>query len=279
MKKSTLILIILLSIFGTPALSQQYLSRQIDYANNLFESRLYYEAITEFKRLLFFDKNSIYDYDVNFKIGQSYKKGAKFDEAIKFFFIAAAKARTSHEAYNAKIEIIRTNILRKTTARALALLSELEKNEEYKSQIHEINYWRGWSYMFANDWERASQAFRKVPYAIELKMLCDSVENAKYSVTFAKVISYILPGSGQFYTEDYLSGLMSLSWNILWGYLTINSFAEERVFDGLVIGNLLWFRFYRGNYQNAEKYTEQKNIEIANKALRNLQYNYQGIKP
>ena len=97
--------------------------------------------------------------------------------------------------------------------------------------------------------------------------------------SFSKLLAYILPGAGQFYTGEYLSGAMSLSWNILFGYLTINSFVEERVFDGFAIGTLLWMRFYRGNYQNAERFAENKNIEIANNKLKYIQQNYQGLKP
>ena len=133
--------------------------------------------------------------------------------------------------------------------------------------------------MLSDDWSNASICFEQIDSMHQLKILSDSVVEEKYSVTFAKVISYILPGSGQFYTGNYLSGLMSLGWNILTGYLTINSFIEDRVFDGIVIGNLLWLRFYNGNVQNAEKFAKEKNIEIANEALRYLKNNYEGNKP
>jgi TM2 domain-containing membrane protein YozV len=133
--------------------------------------------------------------------------------------------------------------------------------------------------MFADDWKSASESFAKINSYHELKLLCDRVEKEKVSVTFAKVISYILPGAGQFYTGHYLSGTMSLGYSVLFGYLTINAFIEDRVFDGAAIGALLWLRFYRGNVQNAEEFAEEKNIVAANKALRYLQNNYQGNKP
>jgi len=38
-------------------------------------------------------------------------------------------------------------------------------------------------------------------------------------------------------------------------------------------------RFYRGNFQNAEEFALQKNLEMSNKALNYLQYQYQGLKP
>jgi hypothetical protein len=76
-----------------------------------------------------------------------------------------------------------------------------------------------------------------------------------------------------------VSGLISIGWNVLWGYLTINAFSEDRIFDGLAIGSLLWWRFFSGNLHNAEKFALQKNLTITNSALRFLQNKYSGDKP
>jgi len=89
----------------------------------------------------------------------------------------------------------------------------------------------------------------------------------------------IIPGAGQFYTGEYVSGLLSLGWNVLWGYLTIKSFVDDRIFDGIMVGSLLWLRFYNGNTYNAEKFAEEKNLLISNKALLFLQHGYEGEKP
>jgi hypothetical protein len=88
-----------------------------------------------------------------------------------------------------------------------------------------------------------------------------------------------VPGSGQIYVGEYLSGLLSFGWNVLWGYLTINAFIEERIFDGFAVGNFLWLRFYSGNIHNAGKFADEKNLEITNRALGYLQFRYKGEKP
>jgi hypothetical protein len=240
---------------------------------------LYFDAVTEYKRLLFFDKFYGYDNYANFRIGMCYKYGGKYDIAITYFRKAELAAQTVDETYSSKIQIVRCNILRRSVDNALNLLEELGKDSRFTSKREDIIYWRGWTYMLADDWERASQTFLQLDYQHPLKKLSNQVENAKYSITFARVISYILPGSGQFYSGNYLSGLMSLGWNIILGYLTINAFVEDRVFDGLVIGNLLWLRFYKGNYENAEKFAVAENIKIANDAYRFLKNDFMGDKP
>jgi hypothetical protein len=205
--------------------------------------------------------------------------GAKYVEALKYFTHAEILAESPEEKYSAEIEIVKVNILSGRMTWALKLINELEKNIEFTTKKNELNYWRGWAYIFKDDWEKASESFGLIFPDHELKKLADDIVEKKYSVNFARISSIILPGSGQIYTGNYLSGLISLGWNALWGYLTINSFMEERYFDGIMTGNFLWLRFYYGNIQNAEKFAIKKNLEICNNALEYLQNVYKGEKP
>ncbi|MCX6175645.1 MAG: hypothetical protein NTZ27_12905 [Ignavibacteriales bacterium] len=272
-------IIFFLSTFLFTVKAQDHLSIQFDYANNLFNSKQYYDAITEYKRLQFFDSTKTFNYESNYKIGECYKAGAKYDEEIKYFSFAELSARNDDEYCDSKTQIIRTNILRRTTDRALQLCDELEKDQRFSEKSDQINYWRGWTYIFADNWEAAAKSFAKINSNHELKILAERTDKAKVSVTFAKVISYILPGAGAIYSGKFLSGLMSLGWNLLSGYWTVSSFIEDRVFDGVVVAELVWLRFYRGAIQNAEEFALEKNLEISNKSLRYLQNEYKGVKP
>ncbi|KUO61042.1 hypothetical protein APF79_12870 [bacterium BRH_c32] len=268
------ILLIAPSIFA-----QSELIIQKEYADNLFNSGQLFDAISEYKRLQFFDTEGKYRFYSNMKIGEAYKGGGRFDDAVTYFANAERTAPNDSLFFDAAVNVIRTNILRRTNDNAHQLLDKLEKDLRFNDRMNEINYWRGWNYIFEDKWLIASLVFEKIEKNHPLALISKQTDKNKYSVNFAKVISYILPGFGQFYTGNYLSGLMSIGWVGLTGYWTINSFVEKRVFDGLVIGNLLFLRFYRGNYQNAEQFTIEKNIEVSNKSLINLQNNYQGIKP
>ena len=259
--------------------AQSAFQNQFDFAKQLYDNENFFEAITELKRLLFFDETEEYNYEANNLIGLSYKQGAKFSDAIRYLTLAEINAKTTEELFQRRIEIIRINILRRTTGRALKLLDSLEADNRFKDRTDEINYWRGWSYIFADEWEKASFEFAKIDTVQTLSKLAKQVDDDMYSVTFAKTISYIIPGAGQIYTGEYISGLLSLGWNVLFGYLTVKSFIDERIFDAIVIANFLWLRFYRGNLQNAENFAGEKNLNISNKALNYLQYEYDGLKP
>ena len=272
--------IIFIAIFFVSTLfSQNSFDEQFNLAKKLYNDENYFDTVTELKRLLFFNSNSEYIYKAYEIIGKSYKQGAKFSDAIRYFTLAEINAQSVDEIYNSRIEIIRVNILRRTKGRALKLLDSLEADIRFSDKIDEINYWRGWAFIFADDWENAAVIFAGIDSTIELTVLAKKVDDDLYSVSFAKTISYIIPGAGQIYTGEYISGLLSLGWNVLWGYLTIKSFIDERIFDGIVIANFLWLRFYRGNLQNAEKFAREKNLIISNKAMNYLQFEFKGLKP
>ena len=259
-------------------LAQNSFEHQFNFANELYAKGKYFDAVTELKRLLFFDVTGKFSYEANKIIGLSYKQGAKFSDAIHYFSLAELNADSEEEVYKARIEAIKINILRRTTERALALLDELRNDKRYSDKSDEINYWTGWAYIFSDKWEKASISFSAIVPGHGLALLCDSLADDLYNPTLAKTLS-LIPGAGQFYTGEYISGLISIGWNVLWGYLTINAFMEDRIFDGLVIGTLLWWRFYSGNIQNAEKFAIEKNLEKTNDALQYLKNNYDGEKP
>lgn len=257
----------------------QNLDHQYEYANNLFQSENFFDAITEYKRLLFFAKSDEYNFNSYYNIGLAYKYGTKYDDALKYFKLSELSASCDSLLIESQLQAIRVNILRRTTDNAFQLLEKLQSNYKGEIDSNTILYWRGWAYIMADDWQNSSIEFNKINKEHPLKKLSDEIEEDKYSVTFATLISYILPGSGQIYTGNYISGVLSLGWNVLWGSLTIHAFVTDRVLEGLLMGGLLWARFYRGNTQNAQKFAIEKNIEISNKGYRFLKYNYRGIKP
>lgn len=272
-------IILVFFIITCSSFAQDSLQAQFNFAKSLYDSENYFDAVTEAKRLLFFDAEAKYYFDANLLIGLSYKAGAKLNEAIRYFTLAEINSKNDDQFYQAKILSARINILRRSNEQAERILNSLLANPSYENNHKEIKYWLGWNFMFANQWQKAYKTFSENNLDTALANICQSVVNDSYNENFAKYSSYLIPGFGQFYTGEYISGLLSLGWNVLFGYLTINSFIEERVFDGIMIANFLWMRFYSGNTQNAEKFAKEKNIGIINNALDRIQYDFKGKKP
>lgn len=259
--------------------SQDKFENQFMYAKKLYDDESYFDAVTEFKRLLLFDSIGTYSYTANYYIALSYKAGGFFSESIRHFTLAELSSHSVEEVYSCRLETIKLNILRRSTDRANRLLDELSSDARFVDKIEELNYWRGWSLIFSDDWKAAETHFSKIDPEHRLALFSKAVHDSLYNVNFAKIISYIIPGAGQIYLGEYLSGSLSLGWNVLFGYLTVNAFVKDRIFDGFAVANFLWLRFYNGNIYNAEKFAKRKNNEITNRALDFLQYEYTGQKP
>lgn len=260
-------------------LEQNDFEQQYQYAKSLYNKENFYDAITEFKRLLFFDTMNNYAFEANMLIARCYKAGGKYSDAVFYFKSAERFAKKRQVKDSIKIEIVKVNILRHTTEQAFKLLDEAGRDSTSTINKSDFDYWRGWAYIFEDDWENAASCFGRIDKLHPLKILSEKVENEKYSVTLAKLFSVFFPGAGQFYTGNYVSGIMSLGWNFLWGFISVNSFVENRIFDGVMTANFLWLRFYLGSVNNAEKFAVGKNLEITNSTLKYLQNNYNGEKP
>ncbi len=258
---------------------QSVLQNQYEFAYRLYCDEKYFDAITEFKRLQFFDSLKQYAVEANKLIAQCYKQGGKFSEAITYFSLAELDCSNIDSLFNIKIEIIKINLLRKTNYRAFDLLNTLDTDSCFSNKKKQIIYWKGWAYIFNDEWLKASEEFGKIDVNHELKKLCNNVAESQYSETKAKILSYILPGAGQFYTGNYISGILSIGWVALWTSISLNALIAERIFDGIIVAEFLAFRFYNGNLQNAEKFAVEHNSEMSNWMLNYLQKNYVGPKP
>ena len=278
-KTKSILLLIFFLFIKNEIFPQGYLEKQFEYAKSLYNQGHYFDSITEFKRLLFFDSSHKYNFLANNYIGDAYKMGAKFSDAILYYTLAEINAKNYNDLFSTKINIIRVNILRRTTDRALQLLDSLDNDARFLNRKKAISYWKGWAYIFADKWDKASKEFALTDSSETLQKLCEKVDKEKYSVVFAQIVSHFIPGTGQFYTGHYFSGLLSLAWNGLWGYLAVKAFINNRIFDGFMITNFLWLRFYNGNLQNSQNFAEERNLKITNKALEYLQFGYAGTKP
>jgi tetratricopeptide (TPR) repeat protein len=257
---------------------QSLLNKQFEYAHTLFSTEKYFDAITEFKRLQFFDSLNHFSFTSNKLIGLSYKHGGEFNEAIKYLSIAELNSTDIDSLFDTKIEIVKTNLLRRSTFRSFDLLKDLSDDKRFTEKKDQISYWLGWAYIFNDEWDKAASEFLKAQNQ-DLAHLCKNVDDVRLSPTKAKILSYILPGSGQFYTGNYLSGILSLSWIALWTNSIVHALISERYFDAFMAADFLWLRFYNGNLQNAEKFAEEHNEEASNWMLYYLKNNYMGQKP
>lgn len=260
---------------------------QYSYAKGLYVQEKYFDAVMEFKRLLFFDKKGKYSYESNLLIAKSYANGGFYKNAEEHFYLASAFSKLPRQLFDVKLEQLKMFLLSRNEQKALDVLSEISSRKEFLNFNSEIIYWGGFTNLFFGRAEAAKLYFYQIEdkdseyftHSQILIQVCDSVMQNQKSIRTAKILSYALPGAGQVYLGEYFSGLLSFAWNAAGLYLTIDAFSSKRDFDGVMLLSLLWYRFYFGNIENTENFAKNFNTKVLNKWLNYLQFEYKGPKP
>ena len=94
------------------------------------------------------------------------------------------------------------------------------------------------------------------------------------NVIKAQILSSIIPGMGEIYAAKPIQGIFTLGLNLLFGGLSIKSFADHRYLDGTLITLFLWSRFYHGGIENAGKEVYRYNEERRNIYLKEIKEKY-----
>ena len=107
------------------------------------------------------------------------------------------------------------------------------------------------------------------------KLVEEAVNLPQKSTRFAKVLSAIIPGTGQMYAGKWRSGINALLLNGILGYVTVDTVLEANYIDAALWTYFIFQRYYRGNLHRAgrtvEEFNEKVSHQAAMKILKRLQ--------
>jgi len=131
-----------------------------------------------------------------------------------------------------------------------------------------------WVMLHEGKWDESFSLFNKlgrldISSDIQTARLLPQKEIKK-----AQMLSYIVPGLGEMYAGRPLPGFFTLSLNLLFGWLSIKSFMDDRPLDGVLITVFLWSRFYQGGIENAGRAAHKFNEEKKSAFIREIQKKY-----
>ncbi|MCP4584238.1 MAG: hypothetical protein GY839_21710 [candidate division Zixibacteria bacterium] len=252
-------------------------------ADYLFDSENYYEAVTEYQRYIFFNPDDEYLGDVHRRIGLAYRNMGQWQsakDAIRKSIYTAADDSIRDER---KIDLAVVLISSGNYSAAEMELLRLSYFSSYPSLKQRASFFLAVSCIYAYKWEEARVAFRD--YTGNPRGLSPANANADSSFKaavnlklkspgLAKTLSTFLPGSGQIYAGGFFNGLNALLLNSAMGYFVIDGLANKEYGDALVRYFLTFFRYYRGNRENAYNlaldYNEKLNRQQAGRILQEL---------
>jgi len=258
----------------------------LSLGERFFNSENYYDAITEYKRYIFFNSekkdNSISN--AYYKTGLAYFHLGKSDKAINELRKSIQTANTVRMRDERKIDLAIVLIASGNYGAAEFILIKVEMFSQLPELKKEAAYFRGVASLYSYNWERADEAFhiyfddleeKSQGMPIKLESMLNKAQNLKYkSPKLAKILSTIIPGSGQIYAGDWRNGINALLLNSATGYYFVDDILQSQYQDAILNYLFLFGRFYRGNRfhagEAAKKYNEKLNQNLISHILKTL---------
>jgi tetratricopeptide (TPR) repeat protein len=251
-------------------------------ADWLLEQRNCHEAVTEYKRFVFFNPKGEKAAYAFYKMGLAYRSEHKWEEAVdalKTSILATEDPKIADER-----RIVLATTLIASGNYSLARL-ELLKVSETPLRPGSL-YFYGIASLYMSDWDEARDAFgefysryahgQMTDRAEEIERVLVSAESSHKSAGLARFLSAIIPGLGQTYAGDWRDGLNALVLNGLAIGLIANAIHRKDYRDAALISSIS-IRYYTGNVYNAEldvrKYNESLDRENAMKILQLVRAN------
>lgn len=237
-RKSARIIYVLCIGFIFTQITFAEVEKDISFAEALFEEKDYYRAISEYKRYIFYNKDSPQISYCLFKIGECYQRSKKWFEAVDSFKKVIQNYPKSIYAIDSRYQIGLTYYRAGLTSLAISNFEVLNTDIPDNPYRDTAQYLIGVAYIDEMKWDDASREFNKLilnypeskhkENALKLATGCEKGKNLpKKSPVLAGCLS-IFPGLGQIYSDRYKDGLNSFIINGLFGYLTYYSYYIEK---------------------------------------------------
>jgi len=234
-------------------------------ADSLMEQGSYGEAVTEYKRFIFFNPEAEHKDYAFFRMGLAYRARRDWQKAIDALKASIRAAKDSTMADERKIVLAATFIA--SGNYSLARLELLGVSEPSEKSL----YFDGIASLYMFDWNAVEKAFggfyseyaggRMTKRAEEINSILLEARQSYKSVGLAKFLSTVLPGLGQFYAGDWRDALNALALNSLTIGLTANAIRKKDYLD-IALMSSISTRYYLGNRYCAEKDVRKRNESL-----------------
>ncbi len=259
-------------------------------ADRLLEQESYDEAITEYKRFIFFNpKSERVDYAL-YKMGLAHRSERNWQAAINAFGDSISVTEDLRTIDERRIILATTLIASGNYSLARLELLKVSEYSQHPSLRLRSLYFDGVASLYMFDWDSAEKAFgafykaqrelrppeseqsygRMAERTREMEAILLKARQSYKSPGLGKFLSTILPGMGQIYAGNWRSGLNALVLN----GITIGLFADsiyKKDFKDAALISSISIRYYMGNRYNAEKgvgkYNESQDRQNAAKML------------
>ncbi len=264
MKKKYCIIFLLISEFFLAELKGQSLEQTFEMAQMELRTEEYELAISLFQRVLFFSDGPYRD-KCFLALAECYSRVKESGKALRYYDLAYDNAGSDSFANEILFRKASLKLLEGSFMSALSdlfLVAPLGSSDSMR-----LNVYLGTVYFGLKNFERARSYFLQsiAPADSNSRERIDALfhRNERYqrlNPKAAKIMSIIVPGSGQFYSGHIKEGLNSLLLTGALAWLTVNTMTRLSYVDAMVSVFPWFYRYYAGGLSNAE--------ELANERIR-----------
>ena len=234
------------------------------------------EAVTEYKRYIFFHPDSS-AVPIYCTIAERYRNCGRYAEAKQALLSALA-----YPLNDSLRDAIRTDAAVLDIAAKRYRAAQLELVRLYSFSRFTLIRDRArlllcFVYSMTGEWSGIGAIAREAGAAGDPRIrIMDSIissgSNAsRKSPGAAKLLSTLVPGTGQIYAGDLKDGLNALAISCATGFLTVHSIVNGYYQEAIFTDVTLFWRYYSGNrwraVQAAELYNEKKDRQLREKII------------
>jgi tetratricopeptide (TPR) repeat protein len=274
-KNILLVSFAILILHGNDAFSLDLISQ----ANELSGQGRHDEAITEYKRFIFFNADSDKAGTAFFKMGLAYRMMSDWHHALDAVETSIKMTNDPIVADERSLLLATTMIASRDYNLAKLELIKLIDSANTESLRQKALYFNGVASVYTFDWNATSKHFGDYYHKsdaksriMELNSILSKTKSSYKSTRTAEMLSIFIPGAGQAYSGNWRDGLNAFLLNGLLIGFTANAVYKKDYNDALLIFILLSSRYYTGNIyhagKNAEKYNEALDRRTAEKVLK-----------
>lgn len=231
----------------------------------------YETAITEYKRFLFFHPDSIQTATVYQKIGLAYREQGFWQEAI--IAMRNAVSHAFEEDTKSEYQLDLAVILLASQNYDLARLELIKVSLRHPTGTlyQRALFLQVVTFIYQFRWEEAQVLLKDYTADETLDNLLNiTINQPKKSARVARVLSAILPGTGQIYAGNWRGGLNAFLLNGALGFVAVDSILDQNYLDAFMWTYYIFLRYYRGNVFRAGKAVDEFNDNASRRAADNI---------
>ncbi|MDT8316676.1 MAG: tetratricopeptide repeat protein [bacterium] len=265
---------------GEEIIGQINKNELLSFADDLYDEKDYYRAITEYKRLIFYFPSSRAATRASFKIALSYLEGKRYEAALSQLSKFRQLYPTDPLAIEALFLIAEASFNLGNYDEALEYFKKVESDAISPEIKERAAAARGWCLARKGNWSEAADLYSSLKdgeggkkYGKLSKDLTAAKGLPQKSPALAGTLSAIIPGSGQLYIGRKQDALVAFLLNGAFIAGAMESFRKDEDATGAI---LLFFEagWYAGNIYSATSGAHKYNRKSREDLLYKLEREY-----